>query len=400
MPEANCQNKCDEMGAQARREAEEEAARVKEGLSVKVGLIRQGREIRAQKMAEMEKLQKDLEVAQDLQLEKEEKKIEAEEKEKEALDKHNAIQQKLREEREEKQRLEDQAKAAEVFKSIDANGDGLITKDEVLANTLFDQNKDGTVTEEEANFFLTDGTDVNEEDFITTVWVMLKPHLSEDQQNTTTEAPSMDSEITDEDDYSYYEKQNQDGENEDLDDIDDEDEVNGGPKPNVDDSYDADTKELVDIAEAARSEFESVRREATELETKINDIKKSLEKDYGKEDEYAALADQCFEFNDLEYTYKACLFDHCTQRPKNGGSETRLGNWERWDNDFTTMVFSGGQQCWNGPQRSTRITVKCAAETKILDVSEPSKCEYHMTLAIPSACRPLHDQGQQPHDEL
>ena len=67
------------------------------------------------------------------------------------------------------------------------------------------------------------------------------------------------------------------------------------------------------------------------------------------------LANQCFEYSDLEYTYKLCAFESASQRPKNGGSETRLGNWERWSGNelepYSQMSYTRGAQCWNGPTR-------------------------------------------------
>ena len=50
-----------------------------------------------------------------------------------------------------------------------------------------------------------------------------------------------------------------------------------------------------------------------------------LNTDYGKDQAYAVLRDNCYEYTDREYTYKLCPFSTASQRPKSGGHETNLG---------------------------------------------------------------------------
>ena len=63
----------------------------------------------------------------------------------------------------------------------------------------------------------------------------------------------------------------------------------------------------------------------------------------------------------------------------------------------TQMIFERGVQCWNGPQRSTKVNVRCGAESKIVSASEPAKCEYESMFETPAACQPL---APLTHDEL
>ena len=129
----------------------------------------------------------------------------------------------------------------------------------------------------------------------------------------------------------------------------------------------------------------------------FQNLEKYLEKDFGQEDVFAALANQCFEYNDLEYTYKMCAFDYSAQKPLHGGSETRLGNWEKWNVPYTQMSYERGVTCWNGPPRSTKVDLRCGAENKLIGASEPNRCEYLFMFETPAACEPLPPVQ---HDEL
>merc|ERR1719312_1493788 len=92
--------------------------------------------------------------------------------------------------------------------------------------------------------------------------------------------------------------------------------------------------------------------------------------------------------------------ESCTQRSKNGGSETRLGSWTEWsgseNNKYSMMKFTGGQQCWNGPARSALVYLHCGTDNQLTSVSEPNRCEYEMHLTTPAFCA----KPNLSHDEL
>ena len=139
-------------------------------------------------------------------------------------------------------------------------------------------------------------------------------------------------------------------------------------------------------AAAAREEVENVERELNEAEQAI----KALEEDdvssdrYGKDNEYLALKDKCFEKRFQGYNYNFCFYGSAKQDSNN------LGSWDGLEVDATAgttkAMFKNGASCWNGPSRSLHVTLECGSENDILDVYEPSMCEYHMKFSTPASC--------------
>lgn len=187
---------------------------------------------------------------------------------------------------------------------------------------------------------------------------------------------------------------------------DDQPEERTEPPPPVE--YDPETQQLITTANAARNDFSVADRELREIETQLNSIKATVEKDLGVDEEYAALVGECFNYEDREYVYKLCPFDRASQQPKAGGAETRLGNWEAWKgappNIYSKMMYSNGSGCWNGPQRSALVVVECGLENKVTGVTEQNRCEYEFKFETPAACTleaiEKADEAHGKHDEL
>lgn len=167
--------------------------------------------------------------------------------------------------------------------------------------------------------------------------------------------------------------------------------------------YDEETQALVDEATGARERFYEAERGSRDLLAEITRLEEQAGRDYGPDHEFAILDGQCFEFDDLEYVYSLCPFGRATQRSKSGGTDVNLGQWNDWigqPDRYSQAKFDRGLTCWNGPARSSLVSLSCGLENKVLSVSEPNRCEYAMELATPALCNPEGAGVADVHDEL
>lgn len=169
--------------------------------------------------------------------------------------------------------------------------------------------------------------------------------------------------------------------------------------------YDDETKVLIEAADVARNSFNAADEKLKSIDREISSLQSYMNLDFGNEEEFSVLKDQCFEYTDREYTYKLCVYERASQRPKSGGSETSLGTWGRWsgpENDrYSSQLYERGQNCWNGPDRSVKVHFKCGPENQLTNAYEPSRCEYAFDFITPVSCSgkvsPLDTHA---HDEL
>jgi len=54
-----------------------------------------------------------------------------------------------------------------------------------------------------------------------------------------------------------------------------------------------------------------------------------------------------------KYVYEICFYKDAVQ--KDGAARVALGSWQGFTDNYSTISFTGGQSCWNGPQRSMTV---------------------------------------------
>lgn len=157
------------------------------------------------------------------------------------------------------------------------------------------------------------------------------------------------------------------------------------------------------VVKAAREAAEAAERD---LEDKVRDRDnetEDLKKDYGPFDIFRSIKGKCVSIDAGEYEYELCYLDKTMQKSKKGHGHTNMGNFVRIDRQLAddeerldgkslgkgermVLKYEDGQQCWNGPRRSTEVWLGCADKEELWRVSEAEKCVYKMEVGTPAAC--------------
>ncbi|XP_057997146.1 glucosidase 2 subunit beta isoform X2 [Hevea brasiliensis] len=168
----------------------------------------------------------------------------------------------------------------------------------------------------------------------------------------------------------------------------------------------------VDKSEAARvrKEYEESSTKLSKLQSRISSLTQKLKHDFGTEKEFYSFYGHCFESKQNKYVYKVCPFKQASQVEVH--TTTRLGHWDKFEDLYRSMIFSNGDRCWNGPDRSLKVKLRCGLKNELTDVDEPSRCEYVAFLSTPALCLEeklkeleykldlMNKEQPQGHDEL
>ncbi|TYJ00932.1 hypothetical protein E1A91_A13G119200v1 [Gossypium mustelinum] len=163
-------------------------------------------------------------------------------------------------------------------------------------------------------------------------------------------------------------------------------------------------------ANKIRKEYNHYTAKLSDLESRISSLTEKLKFDFGKQNEFYLFYDRCFELKQDKYVYKVCPFRNATQ--EDGRSKTQLGIWEKFGNSYRLMLFTNGEGCWNGPDRSLKVKLRCGLKTELTGVDEPSRCEYAALMYTPLLCleekleeikqklESMNQEKPRSHDEL
>ncbi|KYN00477.1 PREDICTED: glucosidase 2 subunit beta [Cyphomyrmex costatus] len=402
-----CINNCNELGREARLIQQKAEQLAREGNKLRVELVARGKTIKTEHQSRLAKLRTDYTEAELIKKEKELLKKQAEELESIALEKYKPTEteQPATEEAGGEEEEEDEdlsvSEVEDYFKILDSDSSGTITIVELQTRATFDKNRDGVVSEEEALYFLGD-KEVTLQQFTDNAWANIKPFLMLEQgifkaakergEISDHQQPTED--LDHEKEEEVFDKEEEE--------VPEEEHEKESPEPEV--QYDEETQALIDEATNARERFQETEKAINELQSEIRQLEEKLGRDYGPEEVFTSLDGECFEYADLEYIYKLCLYAMATQRSKSGGSSVNLGHWNEWVGStgakYTKMKYDRGLTCWNGPARSTIVTLSCGTENKLISVTEPSRCEYAMEFSTPALCNPNAAETADKHDEL
>jgi len=137
-------------------------------------------------------------------------------------------------------------------------------------------------------------------------------------------------------------------------------------------------------AEQIRNQYSEETTKLSNMQNQISELETKLKEDFGPEGEFYSFYDKCFDLRVKKYVYKVCPYKQATQ--EEGHMTTRLGNWEGFKDNYSVLMFSHGDRCWNGPDRSLRVKLRCGTKSELRNVDEPSRCDYTAELVTPSFC--------------
>ncbi|PKA61833.1 hypothetical protein AXF42_Ash008665 [Apostasia shenzhenica] len=436
---ANCPNTCWEAGKAARERLKKKIETFKEGIVARKKEIEKAKEAYTKDEAELAKLKSDEKMLKELVQKLKEQKERIEKLEQEERLKKEKEEKRLREEEEKSKEQEEKAEESQQHstdssheqeilmdshdREIESRNDDVTKTESAASDAVEQENVDSGAISDDAEGLSKEelgrlvasrwtGQEASEKkDIIGNVEEDQVSHDPDEHYGYNSETEENRAKY-DEDDRANYDEDNFEDDQEDE--YEDDNAVSDGSY--IPDQYEktgsADTtdtsnpswfgkiqrtvqnvlhafnffKTPVNVSEAAhiRKEYEESNSKLSRVQSKVSSLSEKLKHDFGKEKEFYLFYDHCFESKQNKYVYKICPFKQASQ--VEGHSTTRLGSWDKFEESYRVMLFSNGDRCWNGPDRSLKVRLRCGVKNEVSDVDEPSRCEYLAFMSTPSVC--------------
>ncbi|XP_035234252.1 glucosidase 2 subunit beta-like isoform X2 [Stegodyphus dumicola] len=375
---ADCFNNCKELGQEALIAARKIRDKFLKGQEMRKEFIKLGKEKKDEYKAVLDELYKQEQEAIKVKEDKQDEKENAEMKENLILSKEREFKKAQQKRIAAEKRLlfehqqQEEAEGQKAFAELDINKDGKLTTTEVKSFSRFDYDGDSMVSDKEAQFYMHKKEEMTLEDFLSNGWKIMKPAFIITETDEHTDFDSTKREMVTEEGNDLKENADQ-------------------MDPFVVDETEKET--ILKDAALARKDYADADKLLRDIQSEIWLLKRKLKADFGEEDEFLVLENQCFEFSEKRYLYRMCPFDKVVQVTKVNREETLIGLWDKWsgpENDhYQQMKYSRGASCWNGPNRSVDVIIKCGTENKITSVVESSPCTYLFEFTTPALCKEL-----------
>jgi hypothetical protein len=155
-----------------------------------------------------------------------------------------------------------------------------------------------------------------------------------------------------------------------------------------------DMKEGRTLTDKSEEELTKLEERQSSLEDDLKELEDEIggrgESRFGANGELHSMKDSCYSIEAGKYVYEVCMFGKASQKEKGQGGSTSLGNWSGMEvnNETGERIFKweNGLRCWNGPNRSVTVIVKCGAEDKLISADEPQTCAYELEMESHIAC--------------
>lgn len=139
-------------------------------------------------------------------------------------------------------------------------------------------------------------------------------------------------------------------------------------------------KEIVAIEKS----IEKLEKELHSKKAEASIYEENVLKVFGNDDILRAVEGEWVNRKIGEYNYKIGYLDSIYQDNTLVGRLTGVVG--------STLHFEHGVKCWNGPHRSAHVDMVCAADSRIVSVSEPEKCQYRFLLETPIVCEDMSEE--------